>query len=1001
MAKALDLKLAGLWTAPNDYTTPEGALDVADNIVIDQLNLGEPRRGFQIRIDNTGAGLDGFPLKTMTETDPSEDNSDLLTYRINTGTLDGRLLLNDQDTISGDNRFLPPPGATRPRMLNWGAYVYVASDEGIKRYSRTLNSSVPAGIPQALDLILTLNGSSGYLTSNEVATITATVTDASPTLTVISNADIANFFIGQLVTGIGIVAGTKVQDVSLSAPVVIHAADLLAGDDEIEVASDLAIAANQLVSGQGIQENTRVVSVSGGGPYTVVLSLPAIETATGQAVTFSSDNTVTLDQNADIMAGPSAESLTISNGAQVAYRWVWGFRNENDAIMLGAPSAFTAITNVTGETRNVQVNTSIPSGITTDNFWQLYRSVASPTSDITPPDQMQLVAEGVPSSGDITAGFIQIVDQTPDSLKGEALYTGTDVEGIAQANYPPPTAADICKFRGYTLYGNFTQPHQLKLIIDGVGPPSGVQVGDEITISTDVDSFVLEAAAAEDIAAGEFEVVTSGTPAQNIADTAASFIRVLNRYLLNDICTAQLLSGPTDLPGQILLEQKPGVGEFGVISDAHGTAWTPNIDTEQTSSAERVANGILVSKYQEPEAAPRVNLFPAGETGNDVLRIVPLRDYVIVLTTDGVYRLTGQSIQDFVVEPFDLTVQLVGPETATTLGNECWCLSTQGAISISDGGVRIRSGLQINDVLQRLIQQAPNSLREFAFAVGYESNQRFILALPTNEGDETCSQQYCYNYVTDRWTRWTRNCTAGYVSKIAGLFLGNGNNPNIVVERKTGNFTDFVDEPLPVVIQSFDEFEVVLDTVQELTIGDILWQDQGGGIVVYSEIVEIDFAGSSVTVANEVTWMTGGDPEDTAVLQAIPCVIQWKPMDAGDPTEAKQHSEGQLIFRRTRFSEATIKFATDLSPGFTDVPLLGQSTGSWGLFPWGGAPWGGVLRPKTLRFYVPSGKQYAGVLIPRLEIRSGYSNFQLEGGSIALFDVGFELGGRGAGDGGE
>lgn len=988
MAKSLDLKLSGLWTAPNDYTCPPGALDVADNVVIDQKNLGESRRGFETLIDNSGSGLDGFPVLSLTATELNTTVFDLLTYRYNASTPEGRLLLDDADTITGDNRFLPPPGAIRPRMLNWGEYIYVTSDEGIKRYSPSLNSSVPAGIPQALDLVLSLTGSSGYLTANEVAQITATVTSASPTLTVISNDDIQNFSIGQVITGTGIAAGTVVEDVTLSVPAVIHSATLTGGTATISIASNSGVAADQIVSGTGIQDDTRVVSIAGAGPYTVTISKNAIISGT-EDVTFSTDNTVTMSANATSGA-PTIRTLTLSTGSQVAYRLVWGLRNENDAVMLGAPSSFTVIENETGETRNVSANANIPSGISIDNFYQLYRSTATPTSSIVPADQMQLVVEGVPTPTDISNGFIVITDQTPDSLKGESLYTGSDVEGISQANYRPPTAADTCNFRGYTLYSNFTQTYQIKMIIDGVGAPSGVQIGDEITIATASETFTLTAAAAEDTATGEFLVVTSGTPAQNIADTAASFIRVLNRFADNTICYAYLISGPNDLPGQILLEARPSQVEFGIVANTNGTAWTPNIDTEQLAIAENIPNGVLVSKVQEPEAAPRVNLFTAGGIGNQILRAIPLRDYVIILTTDGVFRMTGQTLSDFAIEPFDLTVQVAAAETACALGNECWVLSTAGVVSISDGGVRIRSGLQINNVLQSLVRQAPNSVSEYAFAVAYESDQRYILALPDTEGDTTCTQQYCYNYITENWTRWTRNCTAGYVNKQTGLYLGNGSDANIVLERKNGDFTDYVDESFDVTISVIDDTTITLSSVSGIEIGDILWQDQAG-VELYAEVTEVDFAGNTVEVSQTIDWDLGA----AKILTAIDCVIQWKPMASGDPTEAKQHSEGQIVLRSARFLNADMQIASDVSASFEGTPLEGQPSGGWGLLPWGEFPWGGVSRPKTLRFYIPANKQYCGALICRFELRSGYSQWALEGGSIAVFDIGFELGGPG------
>lgn len=991
MGKTVNLKLAGLWPSPNDYSAPEGAMDVAENVVIDQKDLAAPRRGFETYYDNSGGALSGYLCRTMTATVPSVLPNVLLTYRYNPSVPEGRLLLGDADTITGNNRFLPPPGAKTCRMMNWGQYVYVSSDEGVQRYSPALNSSVAAGVPQALDLELSLSGTSGFFSPNTAKTISVSTTNTSPNLSLISDSDIANLVIGQVLQGTGIPTGTLIDDITLSAPVVIYSTALTAGAATFSVTSNSGISVNQIVTGDGIPENSRVVSVTGAGPYTITISNAAIQTAATVNVTFNSDNVILMNQNATATA--TGVSVVVSDGSQIGYRLVWGFRNENDAIQLGAPSGFAVITNNTGGSRDVQAIATIPDGITTDNFYQLYRTVGTASLSITPADQEQLVVEGVPDSTDISNGYITILDATPDSLKGESLYTGSDVEGIAKQNDAPPIARDIFEFRGYAIYIDPTFPHQLKLIIDGVGSPNGVQVGDDITVTTASDTFTLTASATEDTATGEFEVFTTGTPAQNIADTANSFIRVLNRYPMNDICYAYLLSGPNDLPGQMLIRARAGIGEFDIEASSNGTAWTPNIDTAQTSTAENIPNGIVVSKFQQPEAVPAGQILRAGQVGNTCIRGVPLRDYVIIHTqAGGVYRLTGQSYADMAVEPFDNTIFLVAPETAVALGNECWCLSSAGVVSISDGGARLRSTLQLNLQLQTLLSLAPQSIEDVAFAVGYESNQRYILALPDSEGDTFCVNELCYNYVTDRWVEWTRQCTAGYVNQLGGLFLANGNNDNIVKERKNGNFTDYVDESIYVQITAYSGFTVSLDTVTGLTVGDVLWQNDSG-VVSYAEILAIDTSGLAVTVDKEITWQVGTAVDDTKVLQAINCVIQWKPNAAGDPTEAKQFSEGQYVFRKTRFNNAVATFATDVSPSFEPVDLIGQTGSGWGLFPWGLAPWGGTLRPKTLRFYVPSNKQYGGILIPKLTIRSGYSDWQLEGGSVTIFDVSFELGG--------
>lgn len=995
MAKVIDLKNTGLWTAPNDNSVPKGAQDIANNCVIDQKDLTEPRKGFEYYV-TPDVSLTGFILRQMLATDPNSDTYDLLTYRINDAGNSAKLLIDDADTITGDNDFLPPVGAVRPRMFNWGAYMYVTSNEGLKRYSVSNTSSVSAGIPQALDISLSLTGSSGFFVPNEAASVTAGITNASATLSTISDADIAEFFIGQYVSATGVTAGTTISAITLSQPVVTHDATTTGGSTSISIAANTSVAVNQLVSGAGVQEDTRVVSISGAGPYTVVLTKAVLSTGSAVPITFSSDNTALMSANAT--ATNAAQTVSLSDGSQIAYRLVFGFKNENDAEMLGAPSGFASITNTTGASRNVSVTTKIPEGISVANFYQLYRSNQTPTANIVPADQMQLVAEAVVTSAQITAGEITITDQTPDSLKGEALYTGTDQEGIQQSNFRPPVAVDVAEYRGYVLYGNYTLPHQLRLIIDGVGSPSGVQVNDEITITDGVNPFTVTAEAAEDVAAGEFQVFTSGTPSQNIADTAESFIRVVNGYASNSLVYARLISGPTDLPGQIRIEARIGIGSFTVVASANGTAWTPNLDSAQASENEENKNGLLVSKYFEPEAVPRINLFPAGGFGNEILRIIPLRDYVIVLTSEGAYRLTGRTLNEFVLEPYDLTVRLFGTETATSLGNECWCLSTQGIISISDSGVRIRSAPQVNDVIQDLVQQAPNSIQSFAFAVGYEAAQRFVLALPINEGDTTCQQQLVYSYITESWTRWTRNATAGYANDFRGLYLGNGANTGLVEERRNGDFTDYVDESFNVTIVSVDETFVELSSIAGIVVGDLLWQKDGTDPAIYAEVIAIDAATNVLTLDSVRSYQLGLSAGSTRILTAIESEIQWKPQTAGDPTEAKQVSEGQIQFRNASFRNGSISFSTDISPSFVSVPLSGTIGAGWGEFAWGLIAWGNINRPKTLRFYIPSDKQYCGSITARLIIRSGYSAWELQGVSMFLNDVGFQLGGsRGGG----
>lgn len=973
MGKALNLKIAGLYTSQNDYGAKAGMLDVADNTVIDQQDLGQSRRGFDalgFALPGTSDRINRFGVYQNVLV-AQYGASSLAYYDPNTGW----------HPYSGTFNH-PDPLLARCRFLQSNLNFYFTTSLGVKKLDLVTGTPVDAGIPKALDLALALSGSSGFLTSNVVKTITATTTNASAILSQISDADMTSLLTGMYASGTNIPAGSLVSSISLSATVLVTTGDLTAGSMTIaNVASTAGLSNGQLVSANGLLANTRITNITGAGPYTVTVSQAAIQSGTSQSLTFRSDNTITLSQSA---TGSGAVSVTIANGAQVGYRLVWGKRDANNNVDLGVPSQLVALTNATGGTRNVQATATIPAGITTSHFAQLYRSVATPGASVPPVDQEQLVTEVKPTNTDLSNGFITITDQTPDSLKGESLYTGTDEQGIGQANYQPPFAKDFCFYKGYVLYANTSLRQQLDLTIAGVGSPSGVQVGDVITIG----GVAFTADSTENTATGHFQVFTSGTPAQNIANTTDSFIRVVNRYAANTQYYAYLLSGQNDLPGQMLIEaREPGGSTFAFTASSNGTAWTPNLPTSGTtviSSAQAQTNALYVAKYGQPEAVPLENLFPVGASSNVVLRIIPLRDYVVIFTTDGVYRLLGSTVTTFDVQPFDLTTRLVAPETAVALGNQAWCLANQGVVSVSDGGVQSRSTLQIDDKIRELLGSSLDAVAAYAFAVSYETDHRYVLALPENDEDTFCTQEFCLNYFTEAWTRWTRSCTAGFVHPTEDkLYFGNGADNRVVFERKSGTFRDYVDEPNPITILSSSGTTVSLADVTGIIAGDILVQGTS-----FAEIESVDPASQSVVVNQQIAWSAGAASYEAAIEHTI----QWKPASAGDPTEAKQYSEGQIIFREATFTTATLSFLTDVDASFESVPIPGTNPGLWGQFAWGQVPWGGVSRSRTFRFYVPANKQYGGSLTVKLTIRSGMSSWKLEGISLVPFDESFELG---------
>lgn len=120
-----------------------------------------------------------------------------------------------------------------------------------------------------------------------------------------------------------------------------------------------------------------------------------------------------------------------------------------------------------GQNANVDVSFTVPSGIDTTYFYQIYRtgyitvSEGLTLADIDPGEELNLVYEG---SVNVSAGtVITVLDITNESFRnsGLALYNNSiSGEGVLQSNDIPPVAKDICMYKNYTFFANTKINHQ-------------------------------------------------------------------------------------------------------------------------------------------------------------------------------------------------------------------------------------------------------------------------------------------------------------------------------------------------------------------------------------------------------------------------------------------------------------------------------------------------------------------------------------------------------------
>lgn len=654
--------------------------------------------------------------------------------------------------------------------------------------------------------------------------------------------------------------------------------------------------------------------------------------------------------------------LTVNN--QIAYRCVWGIKDANSNLLLSAPSQRAVLINpAAGSLSNVDLVITIPRNITTDYFFQVYRSELSGSESTEPSDELYLVYEAFPSGTDITNGYVSFTDVTPTSLVGATLYTSPSQEGILQSNETPPLAKDIEQFKNHMLYANIESRHRYFLNLISVGG-TGLVANDTITIA----GITYTGKAVENIANKEFAIVTTGTPSTNIRDTAESLIRVVNRTITSNPINMFYLSGVDDLAGKMLIEEIGIGGNSFQVSSSRGGAFSPSISTAKTSTKDTLPNAIYISKIQQPESVPLVNQLLIGNKSDQIKRVKALRDSTFVFKDDGIFRITGDSVSNFRVDLLDSTTKLISADSVESVNNQIYALTNQGVVSVSDTGVAVVSRNIENEFFE-LLGKDKTGLSKYSFAIPYESDRKYILFTISDKSQTIPQQAYVFNVFTNAWTRWILTKTCGIINNSDDLlYLGSGTKAVVNKERKSFDFTDFVDEFLSKTVVSATSTTVTLSDVVDIEIGDLFKQGNYTAI-----ITAIDT--NTLTVATNIV-VTAGACE---IYKAISCKVEYAPNNLGNIGLLKQVREAQMYFKYALFYDLQIGFSTNLSQSSDYIDIIGESTIGWGQVQWGSSPWGGVLTPNNVRTYIPKEKQYCSYIRTQFQIRQGYGQFGING----------------------
>ena len=639
-------------------------------------------------------------------------------------------------------------------------------------------------------------------------------------------------------------------------------------------------------------------------------------TIVGSGIPSSTTITQVLDSSTIKISNPATitaptVALNSATNSVVGYRVLWGIKDANTNLILGSPSSIGIVRNTNvSSSANVSLTITIPKGVTTAHFYQIYRTpvLNDLFNNQLPGDEQQLVFESNPLQSDITNGYVTVLDNTPETFRagGANLYTNQNSgEGILQANDLPPLAKDVTSFKGYTFYSNTQTLQRLNLALLSVSKlvsyfsgtitsntlanptvvtstAHGLSTGRIITISgsnstpsingsftvtvidantfsipvnvtvagsagtwvtTDHSTFtttdgtttnVYSFAQAEDIVNKRILISSAATPSQQVDATARSLVRVVNRQS-SEIVYAYYLSGPSDVPGLILLEARTiNQSAFRLTCDnatTTGVQFHPTLPISGSSvisDNEIKPNRLYYSKFQQPESVPILNNIDVGPKDKAILRILALRDNLFILKEDGVYRLSGQTSAQFTVYPFDFSVVLKAPDSAAVLNNLIYLYSSQGISTISDTGIAVISR-PIEDTIAKYLIPAYTNFGTSTFGVAYETDRTYYLFTVSSLIDTQATQCLRYNTFTQTWVQSDLSKRCGIVSQADDkLYLGPNDTNFIEQERKAFDRTDYSDRELSLTLgaSAVSGVTVILPSVSNVTVGDVLTQTQ-------------------------------------------------------------------------------------------------------------------------------------------------------------------------------
>jgi len=487
-----------------------------------------------------------------------------------------------------------------------------------------------------------------------------------------------------------------------------------------------------------------------------------------------------------------------------------------------------------------------------------------------------------------------------------------------------------------------------------------------------------------------------GVLGPDLALTAKGIVKAINRDEQSSIY-GYYSSLEDGVPGQLYVQGKGFVDTIFAKASGAGLAncFAPtlptsfSVGTQVFSTNDLQPNVFFASKVLEPEAVPLANFFPVGVKNAALLRIVALRDSMIVIKEDGIFRVTGTGPADYDVTILDNTVFCVAPDSVVVLNNFVYMLSNQGVVRIGENSVEIISR-KIENVIAPILGQTNLLERTSGFA--YESERQYQLSTTLPNNSER-SVTYIYNYINDTWTTRTQLFKAATVGPNNIAYLADEGS-DIYKERKNQTRIDYCGQNYNISVNSVspDLYGAVITSANTIPdVGDVIEKNE-----VFARITSVTPLGSNLYSLRfaRVTVLETGD--SAIIYKKYNSTVKMAPVHAGLVGRSKQFTQMQVHLRDSAVTYMTLSFTNAFYGGSAEVLWDGVTYGGnagWGLEPWGYFGWGqqdgiqttyATTPAAIVRIYIPLFAQRTTFLQPVMVHQQAGEPMDIQAVSLAV-----------------